>query len=134
MDLKGKGLGLASKGFAVVGASNNPEKYGFRVVEALKKISGNVYPINPKETQILGLKVFKKVSEVRGLLDVVVFVVPPKVSLEVLGELRLKKYFFWFQPGSFDESVVDFCKENKLRFSVDKCIIVESEKQLNSQD
>lgn len=119
-------MNLKEKAFAVVGASNNPEKYGHKVVEALKKISSNIYPINPKETQILGLRVFKKLNEVKENIDFVVFVTPPKISLEVLKRVRTKNIHFWFQPGSFDDKVTTFCKENELTFTNNKCIIVES--------
>ena len=126
-------MDLKAKSFAVVGASNNSDKYGFRVVEALKKISGKVFPVNPKETQILGLKVFKTVNEIMEKVDVVVFVVPPAVTLDVMGNLvkfKPKKQHYWFQPGSFDEKVIDYCLLNGITYTDDKCIIVESEKQL----
>ncbi|MEI7961667.1 MAG: CoA-binding protein [archaeon] len=122
-------MNLKGKSFAVVGASNNAEKYGYRVVGALIKISNKVFPINPKETQILGHKVFKKFAEIKEKVDIVVFVVPPAVSLSVLREIKEKKLHFWFQPGSFDDDLLAFCKKNALIFTSDKCVIIESEKE-----
>ncbi len=122
-------MNLVGKAFAVVGASNNPEKYGYKVVEALKKLSKNIYPVNPKETQILGLAVFKELRDIKEKIDIVVFVLPPKISFEVLKTNPRKKWHYWFQPGSFDDRVIEYCKEKGLNFTNDKCIIVESEKQ-----
>ena len=42
---------------AVVGASTNPTKLGYSVLDNLVKygFSGDIYPINPKAPEILGL-------------------------------------------------------------------------------
>jgi uncharacterized protein len=122
---------LSEKSFAVIGASNNPEKYGHKVVAALKKISAKVFPINPNEENILGLKVYKSVNEVKESIDIVVFVVPPVLALALLKEIKDKNMFFWFQVGSYDNEVIAYCKERKLQFNNTDCIIVESEKQGN---
>jgi len=114
--------------FAVVGASNNPEKYGYKVLQALLKKTKNIYPINPKENEILGKKCYKELSEIKEKLDIVVFVVPPIVTLEILKKNFAKKNLFWFQIGSFDENVINFCEENGLEYENKKCIIKESEK------
>jgi len=98
----------------IVGASNNPEKYGYKVVEAVKKITSNVYPINPNETQIFGLKTYSSPQEIKNKLDILVFVTPPAVTFDVLSKSITNANFFWFQVGSFDEKVIEFCNKNKL--------------------
>jgi len=120
---------LKGKSFAVVGASNNPEKFGYKVVEALKNMGAEVFPVNPKETLIIGLNVFSSVDKIKEKINVMVFVVPPNVTLEVLEKNFLKADFFWFQPGSFDKKVIDFCEEKGLLFENKKCIIVESKNE-----
>jgi len=40
--------------FAVIGASNNEEKYGYKVYKQLKKNGYQIYPINPREELIDG--------------------------------------------------------------------------------
>ncbi len=112
----------------IVGASNNPEKYGYKVVEAVKKITSNVYPINPNETQIFGLKTYSSPQEIKNKLDILVFVTPPAVTFDVLSKSITNANFFWFQVGSFDEKVIEFCNKNKLEFENTKCIIIESSK------
>lgn len=114
--------------FAVVGASNNPEKYGYKVIEALLKKTEKVFPINPKEDEILGIIVIKDLLDIKEKMDVIIFVVPPIVTLEVLKKNFLRKSLFWFQPGSFDNNVIEFCEQNKIEYENKKCIIKESEK------
>lgn len=121
-------MDFAKNSFAVVGASNNKEKYGYKVMEALLKKTDRVFPVNPKEREILGIVAIKNLFEIKEKIDVIVFVVPPTVTLEVLKKNFLKKSLFWFQPGSFDANVIEFCEKNGIEYENKKCIIKESEK------
>lgn len=120
-------MDFKKKVFAIVGASNNAEKYGYKVTEALLKVTEKVIPINPNESQIIGQKCFSSISQVKEKIDVLVFVVPPAITLEVLKNNFLRAKIFWFQPGSFDGNVIQFCEENGLEYENKKCIIKESE-------
>ena len=44
--------------FAVVGASCDPQKYGYQVYKDLKDSDYEVYPINPNTIEILGDKCY----------------------------------------------------------------------------
>jgi uncharacterized protein len=46
---------MAQKKFAVVGATDNPEKYGNQIVKNLIKRGYEVYPVNPKLKELEGL-------------------------------------------------------------------------------
>ena len=121
-------MDFVKNSFAVVGASNNPEKYGYKIIEALLKRTKNIYPLNPKEEFVLGIKCYKELNEIKEKIDVIVFVVPPSTTFEIVEKNFSKKSLFWFQPKSFDFEVIDFCKENNIEFENKKCIIKESEK------
>jgi len=121
-------MNFDKKSFAVVGASNNLEKYGFKVTRALLNKTKNIFPINPKEKEILGLTCYKELSEVKEKIDIIVFVVPPLITLEVLEKNFSKKSLFWFQDGSFNKEVINFCEKNGIEYECKKCIIKESEK------
>jgi len=76
------------KSIAVVGASNNISKIGNA---ALKNIlvsdyQCNVYPINPHEKYIMGLKCYKKITEVLEDIDLALISVPAKIVPGVVGE------------------------------------------------
>ena len=70
------------KSVAVIGASRDPDKLGHAVVDNLIKSgytsSHQVYPINPKADEILGLKAYPSVLDVPGEIDLVVLVIPYK--------------------------------------------------------
>jgi hypothetical protein len=96
---------------AVVGASSNPEKYGNIIVANLTGKGYAVVPVNPKEAEINGLPSVAGVSELPGDTALVVFVVPPKVTLGILHELaKTDIQAVWFQDGSFDEKVLAFAE------------------------
>ncbi len=73
---------------AVIGASESPGKLGHQVLANLIEsgFQGQVYPINPKADEILGLTCFPSVLDVPGPVDLVVIVVPAKFVAGVLEE------------------------------------------------
>jgi len=65
---------------AVIGASENPDKLGHAVLRNLIDCGyihkGEIYPINPKSTEILGIPTYKSVEDVPGPIDMAVIVIP----------------------------------------------------------
>ncbi|HHY76103.1 MAG TPA: acetate--CoA ligase [Firmicutes bacterium] len=76
---------LHPKSIAVIGASKTPGKIGNAVIENIKAsgYTGEVYPINPKETEIAGYKAYPNIKDVGKPIDVAVFCVPAAASLAV---------------------------------------------------
>ena len=62
------------KSVALVGASATPGKIGNSVLDALGKqdYKGKVYPINPKQKSILGIKCYPSLEDIPGKVDLVV--------------------------------------------------------------
>ncbi|NOZ85549.1 MAG: acetate--CoA ligase family protein [Deltaproteobacteria bacterium] len=61
------------KGVAVIGASNKRLSIGYRVIANLKEhgFRGAIYPVNPKDPEIQGLKAYKSVLDTPGPVDLV---------------------------------------------------------------
>lgn len=113
--------------YAVVGASNNETKYGYKIYETLKKSGFKVIPINPKEEKIQEDKCYKNLSSYKGKIDVVDFVVPAGITMKVLNEItKLKIDKVWFQPSSFDNKCELFAKKNKIKYLKDFCLMKEA--------
>lgn len=79
------------KSVAVIGASASPGKVGYDIVHNLidAKFQGEVYPINPKADEILGLKAYPSVTAVPGEIGLAVIVIPAKfvnATLEECGQ------------------------------------------------
>ena len=66
------------KSIAVVGASKNTTKIGHAALKniLISDYICNLYPINPKEKEILGLKCYKKIADIPEQLDLVLVSVP----------------------------------------------------------
>ena len=78
---------------AVIGASPEDGKIGNSVMKNLINggYQGQIYPIHPKATEILGRKAYKSVKEVTGPVDVAVFAIPAPLVAGALRECGQKK-------------------------------------------
>tara|TARA_B100001287_G_scaffold88044_1_gene73757 strand:+ start:78 stop:458 length:381 start_codon:yes stop_codon:yes gene_type:complete len=112
---------------ALVGASNDPKKYGNKILLDLVSKGYNVAPINSKEDTIAGIKSYKNILDLKQPPSIINFVVPPSIGLQITKELvknNLDNY--WYQPGAESEEISSFLKTNKKNFIDDKCIMVET--------
>lgn len=96
---------------AVIGASNNREKFSNKAVRVYKRQGYDVYPVNPKEKEIEGITAYASVEDIPADLDRVTVYLPSHVTLQVLDEIAAKgtKELF-LNPGSESEQVVEKAK------------------------
>ena len=73
---------------AVVGASNSEGKVGYIVLSNIINdgFKGKVYPINPKDDEIQGIKAYKNVSDLPEVPDLVVVCIPSRFVNPVVKE------------------------------------------------
>jgi acetyltransferase len=111
---------------AVIGASSNPEKIGHQILDNIVKggFEGRVYPINPKEREILGLRCYPNVMEVPDKVDVAIIVVPAEVVPSVLGDCGKKRVenivvissgFSEVGKADLEGEMVKICRKNSMR-------------------
>jgi len=116
---------MDQKRFAVVGATDNPDKYGNRIVKNLRDRGYEVYPVNPKLEKVEGLRCYPSIVEVPVRVDVVDFVVPPKATEEILKHCKdLGLDRIWLQPGSESEAAIAFCQNNNLKVVHSVCVML----------
>ncbi len=79
---------LKAQSVAIIGASKNETKRGFQTIRTLldEKYAGNIYPVNPKESQILGFKCYKKMSDIKEPVDVALVATPARSLPAVLED------------------------------------------------
>ena len=113
----------------VVGASNNPTKYGYKIMQNLKSRGITAVPINPNEKEILGVKAYKSITEFvsknkKTKILLVDIVVRPKITPKILEEVKkLKIGLVWIQPGAESTGAIEFCKRNKIGAIHRTCIM-----------
>jgi len=73
---------------AVIGASKNPDKLSNGIVKNLVAYGydGRVYPINPKEKEIQGLKAYPHLNEIPEKIDLVVTAIPASKTIDVVKD------------------------------------------------
>lgn len=114
---------IAQRRFAIVGATNNPQKYGYHIFKNLRNRGYEVYPVNPRLNELEGVRCYPSLADIPIKVDVVDFVVPPKVTEQILRECkRLGLNRIWLQPGSESETAIAFCKDNNLKVVHGVCV------------
>lgn len=92
---------------AVIGASNDRTRYGNMAVRAFRRAGYQVYPVNPTEPQIEGLKAFPSVKDIPADLDTVTIYVRPAVLVKLLPEIAEKGCKdLWLNPGTVSDTVL----------------------------
>ncbi|HLR21050.1 MAG TPA: CoA-binding protein [Tissierellaceae bacterium] len=114
---------LNMKSWAVVGTTINKDKFGYKIWKKLKEHNYNTYGVNPNYEKIDGEIIYHSLNDIPNKIDVVDIVVPPKVSINILEEIKeLGIEYVFFQPGTYDDTVVKKADELGLKYLTDDCI------------
>jgi len=119
---------LDRKIWAVVGVSADKSKFGYKVYVKLKKAGYTVYGINPKLNELEGEKVYKELSALPQKPEVVNFVVPAAVTLNMVPECAQNGIrYAWLQPGSESPAALDLLREHEMEV-LQGCVLTELRK------
>jgi predicted CoA-binding protein len=101
---------------AVIGASNDREKFGNKAVRSYRAHGHRVFPVNLREREIEGLRVYRSIADIPVALDATLVYVPPHVTLKLLPEIARKgPGELYLNPGSEDDAVIARAEELGLR-------------------
>jgi predicted CoA-binding protein len=121
---------LAKKVWAVVGASNNKTKFGYKIFKTMREAGFEVYPVNPGLEQILGCTCYPSLKDLPVKPEAVNIVVPPRVGEQIIQDCaKLNIANVWFQPGADGEKVVSTARQLGLNVIENACIMVEIRKK-----
>ena len=83
---------LNAESVAIIGASKNETKRGYQAIRTLleEKYDGRIYPVNPKEKSILGIKCYANIADIADPVDVVLIATPAKTLPSVLEDCGKK--------------------------------------------
>lgn len=115
------------KNIAVVGMSTNPAKAGHFVPKYLMKVGYNIIPVNPNSSEILGLKSFSKVSEIRLDVEIVdVFRKSEDVSYVVPDILKKSGVkVIWLQEGIHNKEAEQTARSKGIDVVFNRCMMAE---------
>ena len=122
------------KNIALVGASKNLEKTSSIVMKYLQNNGYKVYPVNPtiRGEKILGEKVYAKVSEIDGQVDIIDVFRPSNEAVEIANEaVKIKAKVLWLQLDIKSPEAKKIAEANNIIYVENKCTKIEIEKYLN---
>jgi len=108
------------KAVALVGASANPTKIGNIALRNLMSRRFKFFPVNPNETEIMGVKCYRSIGEIPDEIDLALIVLPAELSIGALKEsVREGVKFVVVTASGFGESGINGKSlEDELRASV----------------
>lgn len=115
---------LEKRIWAVVGANQDPEKYGNMIYRKLRTRGYEVYAVNPMYETVEGDKCYKDLTSLPKRPEVIDMVVSPKRGKLVLIEAAsLGIRYVWLQPGTYDEELLKLIDELEIE-AVQACVLV----------
>jgi uncharacterized protein len=112
---------------AVVGATDDPEKYGSVIYRDLKRKGFRVFPVNPNRATVDGDPAYASLTNLPERPTIVNIVVPEQQTLRVLAEAKeLDLTNVWVQPGAGGSAVIDYLDEHGFNYLANACIMVRS--------
>ena len=113
-----------SETVAILGASENPERYSHKAFHALKKHGHHPVPVSPFIGSLDGAPVVGSLKEVGAHIDTLTMYVNPRVSSELKEDiLQLKPKRVIFNPGSENETLEAELKDAGIHV-VEACTLV----------
>jgi uncharacterized protein len=108
---------------AVVGLSNDPEKYSHEVGSYLKEQGYRIIPVNPTEEEVIGERAYDTVDQIPERVDVVDVFLPPEKTSEIAEDaVRAGAKALWLQEGIENAEARRIADEGGLAYVEDRCM------------
>jgi hypothetical protein len=118
------------KTLAVVGLSSKPTRPSHGVSEYMQQHGYRIIPVNPRESEVLGEKVYPTLDEVPEPTEVVVIFRRPEFVPEVVdAAIRKGAKVIWMQEGIVHEDAAARARAAGLGVVQDRCILKEYAKR-----
>ncbi len=94
---------------AILGASRDPRKFGYRSVVSHLRHGYEVYPINPHADEIAGVKAYPSLDQVPlSTIERISVYLPAETGLMLLDQIAAKHpREVWFNPGSESSELLE---------------------------
>ena len=119
------------KNIALIGASKDLTKTSTVVMKYLQEHGFKVYPVNPslKGEQLLGERVFEKISDIQSPVDIVDVFRPSNEAIKIAQEtIDIRAKVFWLQLDIISNEAKKIVEENNIIYIDNKCTKIEFEK------
>ena len=118
-----KQLLTRARTIAMIGASSNPEKASYGIMQQLQKVGYRVIPINPRETEVLGERAFASLSDVPEPIDIVDVFRRAEDTPAIANEaVKVGAKALWLQTGIVSDDAAARAEAGGLLAVMDACI------------
>ena len=127
---------LGSRNIAIVGMSSKKSRASYNVAAYLKRNGYKIYPVNPNESKILGMKCYPSLLDINDKVDVVnVFRESSAVPQIAEDSLKIKAQYMWLQLGVISFEGLEKAGKGGIISIADLCIKIEHSKlTINTND
>jgi len=116
---------------AIVGLSPKEDRDSHKVAKYLLHHGYEIVPVRPKADEILGRKVYERLSDIEGEVDVVDLFLNPERVLPVVEEaISIGAKILWMQLGVVNEEAAQMARDAGLHVVMDRCIKIEHERDV----
>lgn len=109
---------LEPKSIALIGASAEEKKLGNYILKNLVESTykGKIFPVNPKHDELLGLRCYHSILDIKGTVDLAVIVTPASTVISLAEECGKKKVqTLVVISAGFGETGTDEGRENEKK-------------------
>lgn len=118
---------------AVVGLSPKPHRDSHRVSRYMLERGYEIVPVYPREDEIFGQKVYRRVSDVPGRIDIVdVFRRSDQLPATIDDVLGSEAMALWLQIGCIEVDGALRARDRGLAVVMDRCIMVDHRRLLGA--
>ena len=112
------------KSIAIVGASANPDRDSFKVMQFLQGYGFEIFPVNPNlvNTKILGQECYSSLEVIEQDIDMVDVFRDIKFIPSIANEaVKIRAKILWVQEGLYSEEAEAIAKKAGLKVVMNKC-------------
>src|SRR5881398_1193429 len=110
----------------VVGLTNNPDKPAHWVSEYMRDQGYTIIPVNPNETDVLGLPTYPDLASVPEPVDFVDVFRRPEFCADVAREaVAAGAKVLWLQQGIVSPEARRIAEEAGITYVEDRCVLAE---------
>ncbi|MQA28643.1 MAG: CoA-binding protein [Luteitalea sp.] len=108
---------------AVVGASSNPDKTSYGIIQKLQSVGYRVIPVNPRETDVLGERAYPSLLDIDQPVDIVDVFRRSEDTPSIADEaVQIGAKALWLQSGVSNEDAAVRARAAGLIVVMDTCI------------
>ncbi len=109
---------------AVLGASNNPERYSYKALVMLKEAGYPVFPVHPSEKLVNGIECYSNLNLIQEPLDTITVYLSERNSTPLIDDIiSIHPRRVILNPGAENETLTKKCQEAGIQVQ-EACTLV----------